>query len=328
MKKIIHYLKLINNVGFKIGWCSFIYSISAKLHNKYLQYYFMDKKDTAIISYLKESLKEELDKIQKIDKILESKEESNNHPKYIWVFWASDKIPDIVQSCLYSIKQYAEDMQLIIVNLHNYDKYVSLDSVIYEKFKSGSLSITHFSDVLRMKLLYEYGGIWLDCTMIQTKPWNIEWFKYPLFTQKMVHNKSCVPSPSKGMISSFFWISQPRCTFFKAMYDLFVAYWNKHDMLIDYLLIDYFWVLITDSSPICKQAFMCLPDSNPNIYRLSQNKNKLLSEDEFLALIDDNNTILYKLSYKKLSTLSPSNSNLKLNMREMIIHHYHNKYGS
>lgn len=51
--------------------------------------------------------------------------------------------------------------------MNNYHEYVTLPDYVVEKQKKGNISLTHFSDVLRFTLVYEYGGIWFDATIYQ-----------------------------------------------------------------------------------------------------------------------------------------------------------------
>ncbi|MBQ9553448.1 hypothetical protein IJU97_00315 [bacterium] len=47
----------------------------------------------------------------------------------------------------------------------NYEKYVTLPAFIIKKVYEHKISITHLSDIIRMALLKQYGGIWVDATM-------------------------------------------------------------------------------------------------------------------------------------------------------------------
>ena len=43
-------------------------------------------------------------------------------------------------------------------------EYISFSDVIVQRFNEGKITLTHLSDILRAKLLYQYGGLWLDAT--------------------------------------------------------------------------------------------------------------------------------------------------------------------
>ena len=53
-----------------------------------------------------------------------------------------------------------------------------------EKKKKGIISRTHYSDLLRLEILGNYGGIWLDSTFFCTKPCIDDLFEYPVWSIK------------------------------------------------------------------------------------------------------------------------------------------------
>ena len=90
----------------------------------------------------------------------------------IWTMWYQgiDKAPPIVLSCIQSIILNRGKHPVYIISKYNLHKYLKLPSYIIEKYKNGSFTTTHFSDIIRMGLLYKYGGYWLDCTYFITAP--------------------------------------------------------------------------------------------------------------------------------------------------------------
>src|SRR3546814_10790494 len=46
--------------------------------------------------------------------------------------------------------------------------YSDLPGYVLDKFKKGQIDHTHFSDLLRLNLLKNHGGIWLDATAYMT----------------------------------------------------------------------------------------------------------------------------------------------------------------
>ena len=43
---------------------------------------------------------------------------------------------------------------------------------ITDKFNGGKISIANYSDVIRMALLYQYGGYWIDSTVLLSDGWD------------------------------------------------------------------------------------------------------------------------------------------------------------
>eukprot|EP01084_Bolivina_argentea_P021921 40734_1 len=113
-------------------------------------------------------------------------------PKTFWIFWepctSLETPPDIVKMALLSIKFYHPNWQLNVVSLENYNKWIS-DDYLPKHF--DSLIIQHKSDVIRNILMYLYGGIYCDATVIAFGPfgemisnilsndeYNIEYFAF------------------------------------------------------------------------------------------------------------------------------------------------------
>ena len=51
-----------------------------------------------------------------------------------------------------------------------------------EKFSRGYISRTHLSDMIRLNLLYLYGGAWLDATVLVSNDIPEEYFREELFS--------------------------------------------------------------------------------------------------------------------------------------------------
>ena len=87
--------------------------------------------------------------------------------KKIWCMWwqGFENAPIIVKKCVKTIEKYSGDYELILITQNNYMDYANIPNEIIRKVENGKISITHFSDILRAKLLAEYGGIWIDSTM-------------------------------------------------------------------------------------------------------------------------------------------------------------------
>lgn len=90
--------------------------------------------------------------------------------KTIWVFWNKgfDNAPDIVKICLRSLKRNKGDYDLVCLTNSNLTEYVKLPEYIIKKRNSGKLLEAQFADLIRLQLLIQYGGCWLDVTCLLT----------------------------------------------------------------------------------------------------------------------------------------------------------------
>jgi len=90
--------------------------------------------------------------------------------KIIWQYWATgfEDVPPVVRECLQSVEQYASDYQIVRLTDDTIDAYLDIPAFLQEK--RAAMSAAHFADVLRLMLLRTYGGIWMDATILLTKP--------------------------------------------------------------------------------------------------------------------------------------------------------------
>ncbi len=117
-----------------------------------------------------------------------------NGRKVIWQYWgtgwAEEKLPDIVRLCKKSVEKYKGDFAVILLDDSNLSEYIELPEFFMEK--KEKIPPAFFADVLRLSLLYLYGGVWLDATVLLTghlpeKYFNMDYFmfqRYPYTENK------------------------------------------------------------------------------------------------------------------------------------------------
>lgn len=175
----------------------------------------------------------------------------NNGP--LWICWwqGENNMPPIVKFCWQKIKKNIRNREIILVNKNNYFEYISLPNHILKKFDEGIISITHLSDIIRFSLLYKYGGVWLDATILINEECN-NIISKTFFTISVPDNGAYI---SKGRWCGFAIGGKKENPFFKFMVESFSAYWEKHDKLVDYYLIDYLIAICYDKNETIKAMF-------------------------------------------------------------------------
>ena len=109
--------------------------------------------------------------------------------------------------------------------MQNIGGLVSFPQHIVEKFNAGKISPTHLSDLLRLELLINYGGVWIDSTVFCTGREN-NYLHYPLFIfQGTFRNQP------GHLGSSWFIVSEKDNAILKTARDLIYQYWIDHDNL-------------------------------------------------------------------------------------------------
>jgi len=99
--------------------------------------------------------------------------ESKKIPKIIWLYWNDpiDKAPWIVRMCVSLIHKFNKDFSVRLLNEENYKEFVPDKEVI--SVMESKLNHNYKSDLLRLYLIYEYGGIYIDATVLPFQ--SFEW---------------------------------------------------------------------------------------------------------------------------------------------------------
>lgn len=87
-------------------------------------------------------------------------------PKKIWMYWDNDfeNAPPIVKLCVDSWKKKNPDWDVVVLNEDTVSQYVEFPEL------SSGITVQAFSDLLRLRLLNQYGGVWVDATSYCVKP--------------------------------------------------------------------------------------------------------------------------------------------------------------
>lgn len=87
-------------------------------------------------------------------------------PKIIWTYWSGSSIPKSVDACIKSWKKHNPDHTVIILNEENLEQYIEED---VHSFKFATTN-QRTSDFVRLCVLTEYGGTWIDASIFMSEP--------------------------------------------------------------------------------------------------------------------------------------------------------------
>ncbi len=218
----------------------------------------------------------------------------------IWIFWwqGIENMPPVVKLCFDSLRLHAGNIPVYVLTEKNFRKYVSFPSFIMRRFQNGDFSITHFSDLLRFALLSQYGGLWLDATIFVSGDLkNEKGLDEGFYTVKpRKYNKDCFNvsyNRWSGFILGSHLIYNP---IFILGLNMFYDFWEKHDVLIDYFLIDYIVNYLYCHNDFVRKQIEDVPINNCDIFCLNYLLNQPFDEHTFLNIT--NKTIFHKLSWK------------------------------
>ena len=87
--------------------------------------------------------------------------------KTIWTFWDSDDVPEDVSAIIHSWKLWAPEYKIVVLNpqsVHCFLPDANLD---------GTKELKLRTDIIRLRLLHKYGGVWIDSTVLLTRPLDV-----------------------------------------------------------------------------------------------------------------------------------------------------------
>lgn len=224
-----------------------------------------------------------------IDEIVH--EQSNK----VWICWLQgmENAPEIVQKCYCSVvKNMPNNRQVIVLTEDNYRDYITFPDYIQKKIDNEIITKTHFSDLLRVALLNQYGGTWIDATVFIS---GADIPKYmlnsPLFMFQML-NPGLNAHPVR--ISSWFMTAYSNHPILMLTQSLLYEYWKKNNQIADYFLLHDFVELSIEAYPREWNKVVPFTNSLPHILllRLFEKYDQSIWE-EIQAM-----TPIHKMTYK------------------------------
>jgi hypothetical protein len=156
-------------------------------------------------------------------------------PNVIYSYWHDECLPSFVKKCVNSWKRHNPSYKIIILNKNNINKYIPFDIF---KFKFANTQ-QQIADFIRIYLISEYGGIWLDSTIYLNKPldWvhsyqvneNSEFVGFQI--AKIGDYKDTIPKP---IIENWFLSAIPKSKFMLDWKNIFFSM-NDYNTIDDYV---------------------------------------------------------------------------------------------
>ncbi|GBR74731.1 mannosyltransferase OCH1 [Candidatus Termititenax aidoneus] len=217
-------------------------------------------------------------------------------PDYpLWFCWwqGAEKMPEMVKACYQALRQNANGHAVKLITKNNYQNFVKIPPFLTDKLAQGLISLTHFSDILRMYLLYEHGGLWLDATILTTAPLP-SFAGLDIFTIRRRRKDLHV---GRGRWTAYLFYMTKGNLLADFMKTIFTEYWQRETKMLDYFLVDYCIAAARDNIPAIRQMLDAVPYSNENIYALKHKLGAAYDARIFAEICRTN--YLHKLTWKE-----------------------------
>ncbi|HTB86074.1 MAG TPA: capsular polysaccharide synthesis protein, partial [Candidatus Sulfotelmatobacter sp.] len=144
-------------------------------------------------------------------------------PKTIWMFWQQgfDAAPVLVQKCLASWRRHNPNWRIVLLDEKNLREYVDTASIV--KANRDIISVQSLSNIIRINLLAQRGGVWVDATCFCCRPLD-DWLPARMGSGFFVFD-----NPGRERImASWFMASTNNCRLTKIYCDWVNAFWSEN----------------------------------------------------------------------------------------------------
>lgn len=214
----------------------------------------------------------------------------------IFMYWKQgwDNAPQLVKKCQYYAKQHAGNHPLIFLDETNVHSYVKMPDYIEELHEKGTIKEALYSDMLRICLLEQYGGYWMDATCFLSAPipQHIDNSDFFMFSNTLLPEWS---SPIKG--SNWFIHSKLQTSVLSYVKRFLFNYWKHKKYLINYYIFHIALAAIVDSINEVEASFESMPyicNMNPHV--LQKSFGKTFEKESYDFILQQ--CFIHKLTYK------------------------------
>jgi hypothetical protein len=158
-------------------------------------------------------------------------------PRTIWCFWHQgwDNAPALVKACAASWRLHNPDWSIHYLSHQSLPQYLAPTTELELILKrglpitAGSLGLMILSELIRVELLAQNGGIWVDSTVYCLRPLD-GWIEHATHSGFFAFNR---PAPDR-MLSSWFLAAAPGSYIIRAWRKKAYGYWKKRTELHHY----------------------------------------------------------------------------------------------
>ena len=166
----------------------------------------------------------------------------------------------------------------------NLNDYVVIPEYIINKVKSGIISFTHFSDIVRLSLLAEHGGLWIDSTVYVHNIIDEEIFSKRYFSAKAPFNPKYI---SRCEYTLFLLGAAPNSRWIMFARDLWYDFWKRSNILLDYCFTDFILITAFEELPLLKEELTPCIRYTPHIHKIEGMRNLKCNEADFNKYLGD-----------------------------------------
>jgi hypothetical protein len=174
--------------------------------------------------------------------------------KTIWSCWfqGRDAAPYLVKRCLASWEQKNPGWHFRCLDAVSIQRYVDVKSVV--DLQSQSVTAASLSDIVRILLLHEFGGVWVDATLLCNRPLD-EWLPSAMTEGFFAF---ATPAPDR-LLSSWFLSAVPDHYLVSGWCRRAVDYWSSRPHSQNYFWFHHLFNDLCNSDETAAEAWSRVP---------------------------------------------------------------------
>lgn len=185
----------------------------------------------------------------------------DSEEEHVFTLWlqGEEQAPPIVKACFESMRRYIS-LPLLILDEKTIFDWISLPDHIMHKWKKGMITRTHFSDLCRIELLYEHGGIWADATDFFTGsiPSTVMDEDFFLF----MAGSNIRLGGTHAFVQSCFMRMRKGNPLLGMWRELLFKYWENENRLLDYFTLHFLFRYLVENNEEAAELFSTMPKIN------------------------------------------------------------------
>jgi len=243
---------------------------------------------------------------------------SKEFPKKIWSYWEGDMKSSTLKNCIKTWSKFNPDYEIVILNRENLEQYLPDEDLSEKPWAGYNYTPQRFSDMVRLHILCQEGGFWIDATVILHE--SLEWVQdiraetgcefFGYYLDKFTNDKWRDKSP---VVESWFFACTPGCDFVRDWRDEFCT-------IVDY---DTIWDYVNEARETTDLQNIVYPD----YLAIHVSAQKLLQrgEDEDGSKKEDYGMVLMRAEDVPYAYLHNNNWNSEAAIKDLVRGNYFDK---
>lgn len=216
--------------------------------------------------------------------------------KNIWMIWwqgINENTPETIVKNIKRVKQLHPNWKVNVLTRNNYKEFLKLPKHMEKHIVRNDFSMTHISDYLRVVLLENYGGIYLDCNFLLLK--NLDDItNYSFYTIK--HGIVSKWHVSKGLWTTGFLAAGRKNILFSFLKEMYEAFFTDYSFVPSYFFIDAMIGLGYENIETIKKEIDMVPYNNIHYNFINVMGNEPFDDKIWNTIVDD--TFALNANYK------------------------------